>query len=592
MTAQQYGASKEYQKWQARTRDKDPEEGEKLREQADAEAEVNASEYALSTGINATFGGVYQLLSTSADQFLEIQKTTSEEDSTALRAALADRATRSKMAWFRIQPGFRTRNEGEKVRMGDTVVLESVKMQSMYLHCNMQADMTREVAEVNFFDQATRFKVVPISKFSEVQQVKRSQGVCAGSFVEIYHRQSSGYVYRNHMTNRGCLLKVDAVADAADAVPIPKLQADLLWQLNLPNMTWNGEPVMHDRSYSQCFSLRDAISGYFLFDDGSGEIVFREEDSDPGALWVLIPFEMEGDDSELLEVERSQFWFQNTSTGRQLCELSDNAGADGKPADLTQLTSRDPLMVAEADLFVLREVPADFENSFFELMQGLSVLRAFHEDIKELPADPSKQDVKPVVEKHFKQYMKSDRTLALPWSGPVIDVIEHILINLTSSSNTDMLTRDGVLNTRLQAELTQSRALDFILEQLLPDLFAKLPPKVINTETHGPYLAQTVKLLFRLMWGIAKENKPSKFWLFDRMDYLMSFIDDGFNVANVINAIFNGNEQLMRKTDTEFIKKMWTKAIEQKATRYLKFVTVCCLLSVQVCTLTSSRLSC
>ena len=99
MTAQQYGASKEYQKWQARTRDKDPEEGEKLREQADAEAEVNASEYALSTGINATFGGVYQLLSTSADQFLEIQKTTSEEDSTALRAALADRATRSKMAY-------------------------------------------------------------------------------------------------------------------------------------------------------------------------------------------------------------------------------------------------------------------------------------------------------------------------------------------------------------------------------------------------------------------------------------------------------------------------------------------------------------
>ena len=155
-----------------------------------------------------------------------------------------------------------------------------------------------------------------------------------------------------------------------------------------------------------------------------------------------------------------------------------------------------------------------------------------------------------------------------------------------------MLTRDWVLNTRLQAQLTQSRALDFILEQLLPDLFAKLPPKVINTETHGPYLAHTVKLIFRLMWGIAKENKPNKFWLFDRLDYLMSFIDDGFNVANVINAIFNGNEQLMRKTDTEFIKKMWTKAIEQKATRYLKFLTVCCLLSVQVCTLTSSRLSC
>lgn len=40
------------------------------------------------------------------------------------------------MGRFRLTPGYRARSEGDPVRIGDTIVLQSVKVPSMYLHCD------------------------------------------------------------------------------------------------------------------------------------------------------------------------------------------------------------------------------------------------------------------------------------------------------------------------------------------------------------------------------------------------------------------------------------------------------------------------
>ena len=100
-----YTASKYLQNWEADLRATDLNEREKLAALDEVEAEINAGEYRLATGINAVFGGVYQLLNSSADEFLHIQKNTSEEDNTALKASLGERDARSKMTWFKIKPG-------------------------------------------------------------------------------------------------------------------------------------------------------------------------------------------------------------------------------------------------------------------------------------------------------------------------------------------------------------------------------------------------------------------------------------------------------------------------------------------------------
>lgn len=131
----------------------------KLVDAVAAEADVNSTEVELATSTRqpAVFGGTYQLLNRSSNKYLQAKKDIAEEDPTALKCSMVDATERSKMPWFSIIPGFRTRNEGEAIRMGDTVVLQSMKMPGMYLHTDMTQDDFdgRDVAEVNIYDKAT-----------------------------------------------------------------------------------------------------------------------------------------------------------------------------------------------------------------------------------------------------------------------------------------------------------------------------------------------------------------------------------------------------------------------------------------------------
>ena len=150
-----YTASRNLQKFDARiTTDDDAAERAKLHDAVVAEALVNKTELELATGQTAVFGGTYQLLNRSSGRYLQAKKTIAAEDPTALRCSMGEAAVRSKMPWLRIQPGFRTRSEGEAIRMGDTVVLESMSMPGMYVHTNLDED-GRDVAEVNLYDKAT-----------------------------------------------------------------------------------------------------------------------------------------------------------------------------------------------------------------------------------------------------------------------------------------------------------------------------------------------------------------------------------------------------------------------------------------------------
>ena len=113
--AHRYTASKALAKFNAKIKTDEDEGQEPILEEAKAaEAAVNATELELATGQEAVFGGVYQFLNESSNKYLQAKKTIAEEDATALRCSMVDASDRSKMPWFCIRPGFRTRNEGEE----------------------------------------------------------------------------------------------------------------------------------------------------------------------------------------------------------------------------------------------------------------------------------------------------------------------------------------------------------------------------------------------------------------------------------------------------------------------------------------------
>jgi hypothetical protein len=123
----QYTASRAWQKFAAKVGGSH-EEKAALEDAADAEEHINETELELASSGAAIFGGTFQLHQAVSDKYLQAHQSVAEGDSTALRCSMCDRERRSKMLWWSIRPGFRTRTEGEEIRMGDTIVIESLKM--------------------------------------------------------------------------------------------------------------------------------------------------------------------------------------------------------------------------------------------------------------------------------------------------------------------------------------------------------------------------------------------------------------------------------------------------------------------------------
>jgi len=83
--------------------------------------------------------------------------------------------------------------------MGDTVVLASLKMPGMFVHTVMDREKgdERDVAEVNIYDKATRFKIVPVAKSADLALRTEQGAVCAGDYVELFQRQKQIYLHRS-----------------------------------------------------------------------------------------------------------------------------------------------------------------------------------------------------------------------------------------------------------------------------------------------------------------------------------------------------------------------------------------------------------
>jgi hypothetical protein len=285
----QYSAAKRLSKWMERAghgQDEGAKE-EKLRIAAAAEDAVNRTEMHMVTGQPAIFGNIYQLLSPSAGKFLRAERVVAAEDSAAMRCTLVGFEERSKNPWFRLMPGFRSRNEGEPVRAGDTIVLQSVKVPSMYVHCDTDvgdepdaSEFAREhklnlkdgygdddlVREVNISAKPTRFRVVPVATHVDAK-IDRTAAVRCGQYCEIYQRQPQAYLYRSpdkHVDGSadidiGAVQLLRPEEESQEEEPAPTIRADFVWQLEVPMMAWSGVTVQV-LPKPQVFCLRDAVA--------------------------------------------------------------------------------------------------------------------------------------------------------------------------------------------------------------------------------------------------------------------------------------------------------------------------------------------
>lgn len=350
------------------------------------------------------------------------------DEPSALRCSLADPEVRTKHTWFRFLPGYRTRNEGEPIRMGDTVTIQSMKKSAnLYLHVGSDTGKDEDVhtpderksrVELNLSpskpdydtDNAnlwrTQFRIVPVAKFgvsdNNPMQLGRGGGrggyVCGGDYVEVFHRQSQGYlsVDTSHHKRRCRLYR--PIADSKEADPVPTTMAELVWKLMTPKMAWSGDRVsvgeQADEGHTQALCLNAANQcgqDVFLCESDGGKVELSLNADDSAAQWYLQPFDPVDNG---FRYNVSKFFLVNCKTGHVLHQGEEAAqkehGADDGHAWF-KLKAISATVEHERDVFILHSLGTSSESrawldDFQAAEEGMDALCSFHSEIEQILA--------------------------------------------------------------------------------------------------------------------------------------------------------------------------------------------------------------
>lgn len=435
-----------------------------------------------------------------------------------------------------------------------------------------------------------------------------------GEFVQIYQRQSQAYVYRDAEGRprmfRPPKERAEEQTTGISVADRMSSRADLAWQLEVPSMKWSGSAVRNLPGDSTVFSLKDSMSGCFLQErEAGGECFFDEGDDTPYAQWKLVPFDS---DVDMFLYEKTPFMLQNSATGNLLHrgdaivdeekqrvleqlkqhggkrkagdEMLDEASVEMATAVEDELyynlDAKPEADIKEDDLFIFRTLSDDWVTEFRGVQQDMAKLHKFSQDLtdygpqgrklEELSgAEPRRLGINVVIRKHLRVDMDG------AVEAPVIAVLARFLMALTSSSNDDPLTRDGLLNKPLQRMLSEFRLVDFLLDLVAQKMFKFIGPDDIHKETHGTEFLAAVKLIFRLLGQMCKENSVDSAKMFGWLEsFLMLQLGYPWKAADVISQMFQGSEDLIRKTTTDLIAQIWRMAREGRQQIYVDFLSV------------------
>jgi hypothetical protein len=310
---------------------------------------------------------------------------------------------------------------------------------------------------------------------------------------------------------------------------------------------------------------------------------------------------------------------QNKDTGRKLA-IGERQTAEESQGTF-DLDSKDA--VGEDDVFTFRTLPAEWLHDFSKVLPRVNQLRKFYKAVLDTEMNKTRTDeaqaakteagngkktakkkgkhkamreqpVQPPTEMVSKDASTARERLASEpdlldlhqrylfpkgptdpfWSGPIPALCEDLLMQLTSSQETDVLKRDGKMNTQLQNMLTGLQFPYFLLEQLLPALFKLVPRKDIAEAIYGVHLRRVVKYIFRLLCVLAKDHRGNSEYLFDHIKDFQTMLGYGFGVADTLTEIFTDERELMVKATDDLIEEMWSLAKQKRERRYIDFLCV------------------
>lgn len=240
-----------------------------------AETNDNDLELKRRLGDPVVYGAIVQFELQYSKQFLSASSSASaEREASAMRVELATTTARS--CWFRINPRFKLRSEGDVVMIGDQVVLESLEIAGQAIHVSELLFDTNRVdagrREVNLSVTPSTFEIRHFRSSTSMA----TDAICGGDVIQLFHKELSAY-----LAAEGFSSPPQVVEDAHLRVRYedgsrpnryePPTSCPSFWQVELHDCM-AGDAVQ----WSSAVRLRHIATGLYLSIDKEGHLTLRE----------------------------------------------------------------------------------------------------------------------------------------------------------------------------------------------------------------------------------------------------------------------------------------------------------------------------
>lgn len=158
-----------------------------VKEQSEQEKKFNELENERLAGKTVYYGDVIQLLHFTTQRFMATTKRLQAELENANLKILLDRDG-SKDCYYKILPRYKVRNEGEKIRIGDQIVLVNSKTQTFVHRCDKPFPDTNY--EVNGGQYMTGWTVQQYASYNPNGDIVLN----GGDTVRLFHKEVEGYL--------------------------------------------------------------------------------------------------------------------------------------------------------------------------------------------------------------------------------------------------------------------------------------------------------------------------------------------------------------------------------------------------------------
>jgi hypothetical protein len=225
----------------------------------EVENEQNESEMKRLMGEDVVYGQVVQLRHVSGE-FITVKKTMAKIESQCLKVMMDEHGDEG--SWFRIDPAFKFRSNGQRVPHGDSVMFTSTKFdQSLHVSPKclpFQSLYINGVYEANASTTPTYFKVIPFAS-NPVHEVSQPS-LKAGKATVIFHSEINAYLMYDPTTPaKGPFWQVKSRKESGH-----RHDSKALWIIEADSAEWGGGDVYAQNGVGDVAGATSKKKGYRL----------------------------------------------------------------------------------------------------------------------------------------------------------------------------------------------------------------------------------------------------------------------------------------------------------------------------------------